>query len=137
MIQNNPRFAVGCGAQNNSRFAGVGDDHEVPLFDDGQRGAAALDRVQAVAAPELTVHNGACSHIGLLPEVELTVVKLLLIVDERRHRERLPLVVFVGGFQVRNMYSSLELVYENDLQVRSMEKILRRINVTHAKRNLS
>jgi hypothetical protein len=36
-----------------------------------------------------------------------TVVKLLLIVDERRQRERLLLVVFVRGFQARNMDSSL------------------------------
>jgi hypothetical protein len=50
---------VDCGAQNNPRVIGIGNDHEVPLFDDGQRGAAALDRVQAVAAPELTVHSGA------------------------------------------------------------------------------
>jgi hypothetical protein len=34
------------------------------------------------------------------------------------------------------MDSSLALVYENDSQVRSMEKILRRINVTHIKKNL-
>jgi hypothetical protein len=54
------------------------------LFDDGQCGAAALDRVQAAAAPELTIHSGACGHVGLFPEVELTVVKLLLVVDERR-----------------------------------------------------
>jgi hypothetical protein len=54
-------------------------------------------------------------HIGLLPEVELAVVKFLLVVDERRQRERLVLVVFVRGFQVRNMDSSLALVYENDL----------------------
>jgi hypothetical protein len=32
------------------------------------------------------------------------------------------------------MDSSLALVYENDLQVRSMEKILQRINVTHIKK---
>jgi hypothetical protein len=32
------------------------------------------------------------------------------------------------------MNSSLVLVYENDSQVRSMEKILRRINDTHAKK---
>jgi hypothetical protein len=32
------------------------------------------------------------------------------------------------------MDSSLALVYENDSQVRSMEKILRRINVTHIKK---
>jgi hypothetical protein len=33
------------------------------------------------------------------------------------------------------MNSCLALVYKNDSQVRSMEKILRRINVTHAKKN--
>jgi hypothetical protein len=54
-------------------------------------------------------------HVGVLPEVELAVDKLLLIVDERRQRECLVLVVFVRGFQVRNMDSSLALVYENDL----------------------
>jgi hypothetical protein len=75
-----------------------------------------------VAAPELTIHSGACDHVGLLLEVKPAVVKLLLIVDERRQRERLLLVVFVRGFQVRNMYSSLTLVYENDSQVRSMKK---------------
>jgi hypothetical protein len=64
---------------------------------------------------------GACrtqrrmGHIGLLPEVELAVAKFLLVVDERRQHERLVLVVFVRGFQVRNMDSSLTLVYENDL----------------------
>jgi hypothetical protein len=42
-------------------------------------------------------------------------------------------VVFVLGFQVRNMDPSLALVYENDSQLRHMEKILRRINATHAK----
>jgi hypothetical protein len=41
---------VGCGAQNNPGVVDVGDDHEVPLLDDGQRGAATLDRVQAAAA---------------------------------------------------------------------------------------
>jgi hypothetical protein len=54
-------------------------------------------------------------HVGLLPEVELAVAKFLLIVNERRQRERLMLVVFVQGFQVKNMDSSLALVYENDL----------------------
>jgi hypothetical protein len=54
-------------------------------------------------------------HVGLLIEVELAVTKFLLVVDERRQRERLVLVVFVWGFQVRNMDSSLALVYENDL----------------------
>jgi hypothetical protein len=54
-------------------------------------------------------------HVGLLPEVELAVAKFLLVVDERRQHERLVLVVFVRGFQVRNMDSSLALVYENDL----------------------
>jgi hypothetical protein len=41
------------------KFADVGDDHEVPLLDGRQRDAAALNRVQAIAAPELVVHNGA------------------------------------------------------------------------------
>jgi hypothetical protein len=54
-------------------------------------------------------------HVGLLPEVELAVAKLLLVVDERHQRERLVLVVFVWGLQVRNMDSSLTLIYENDL----------------------
>jgi hypothetical protein len=92
------------------------------LFEDGQRVAAAQDYIQAVAAPELTEHSGACGHVGLLLEVELAVAKLLLVVDERRQRERLLQAVFVRGFQVRNMDSSLALVYENDSQVRSMEK---------------
>jgi hypothetical protein len=74
---------VGCGAQNNLRVADVGDDHEVPLLDDGQRGAAALHRVQTAAAPELVVHSGVCGHVELLLEVGLAVVKLLLVVDER------------------------------------------------------
>jgi hypothetical protein len=113
---------IGCGAQNNPRVADVGDDHEVPLLDDGQRSTTALYRVQATAVPKLVVHSGACGHVGLLPEVEMTVVKLLLVVDERHQRERLLLMVFVRGFQIRNMGSSLALVYENDSQVRSMEK---------------
>jgi hypothetical protein len=100
-------------------------------------GVATLDRVQATAAPELAKHSDACGQVGLLPKVELTVAKLLLIVDERRQHERLLPVVFVRGFQVRNIDSSLALVYKNDSQVRSMEKILRRINATHIKRNLS
>jgi hypothetical protein len=54
-------------------------------------------------------------HIGLLPEVELAVAKFLLVVDEQCQHERLVLVVFVQYFQVRNMDSSLALVYENDL----------------------
>jgi hypothetical protein len=54
----------------------------------------------------------SCDHVGLLREVELAVVKLLLVVDERCQHERLLLVVFVRGFQVRNMDSSLVLVYE-------------------------
>jgi hypothetical protein len=105
---------IGCGAQNNPRVADVGNDHEVPLLDDGQRGAAARDHVQVAAAFELVIHNGSCGHIGLLPEVDLTVIKLLLVVDERRQRERLLLMVYVRGFQARNMDSSLAMVYEND-----------------------
>jgi hypothetical protein len=37
-------------------------------------------------------------HVGLLPEVELAVAKFLLVVDERRQRERRVLVVFCSGF---------------------------------------
>jgi hypothetical protein len=125
---------VGWGAQNNPRVADNDNVHEVPLFDDGQRDAAALDRVQAATASELVIHSGSCGHVGLLREVELAVVKLFLVVDERRQRERLLLVLFVWGIQARNMDSSLALIYENDSQVRSMEKILRRKNTTHAKK---
>jgi hypothetical protein len=114
---------VGCGAQNNLGVADVGDDHEVLLLNDGQHGAAALDRVQAAATLELVVHSGACGHVGLFLEVELAVVKLLLVIDERRQRERRLLVAFVRGFQVRNMNSSLALVYENDSQVISIKNI--------------
>jgi hypothetical protein len=88
-------------------------------------GVAALDRVQATAAPELAEHSDTCGQVGLLPEVELAVAKLLLIVDERCQRERLLSMVFVRGFQVRNMDSSLALVYENGSQVRSIEKYYR------------
>jgi hypothetical protein len=125
---------VECGAQNNLRFIDVGDDHEVPLLDDGQRGAAALHRVQAAATPELVVHSGTCGHVRLFLEVEPAVAKFLLIVDERPQCECLLLMVFVRGFQVRNMDSCLALVFKNDSQVRSMGKILRRINVMHAKK---
>jgi hypothetical protein len=87
-----------------------------------------------VAAPELVVHSGTYDHVGLFLEVELAVTKFLLVVDERPQRECFLLMMFVRGFQVRNMNSCLALVYKNDSQVRSMEKILRRINVTHAKK---
>jgi hypothetical protein len=60
-------------------------------------------------------YTAAHGHIGLLLEVKLAVAKFLLVVGERRQREHLVLVVFVRGFQVRNMDSSLALVYENDL----------------------
>jgi hypothetical protein len=107
------------------RVANVGNNNEAPLLDDGQRGAATLDNIQAAAASELVIHSGSCSHVVLLPEVELAVMKLLLVVDERRQHERLLLVVFVQGFQARNMDSSLALVYKNDSQVRSMKKYYR------------
>jgi hypothetical protein len=63
---------------------------------------------------ELVIHSGSCGHVVLLPEVELEVVKLLLVVDERRQRERLLLAVFVQGFQARNMDSSLAMVYKKN-----------------------
>jgi hypothetical protein len=69
------------------------------LLNDGQRGAAALDRVQAAASRELVVHSGVCDHAVLLLEVELTVAKLFLVIDERRQCERLLLIVFVWGFK--------------------------------------
>jgi hypothetical protein len=84
--------------------------------------ATALHRVQAAATPELVVHSVTCGHVGLFLEVELVVAKFLLVVDERPQRECLLLMVFVRGFQVRNMDSCLALVYKNDSQVRSMIK---------------
>jgi hypothetical protein len=69
------------------------------MLNDGQRGAAALDHVQVVASRELVVHSGVCDHVGLLLEVELTVAKLLLVIDKRRQRECLLLMVFVWGFK--------------------------------------
>jgi hypothetical protein len=90
---------VGCGVQNNPRVVDVGDNHEAPLLNDGHRGAAALDRVQAAASRELVVHSGACDHVRLLLEVELTVFKLLLVIDERRQRECLLLMEFVRGLK--------------------------------------
>jgi hypothetical protein len=65
--------------------------------------SVSFSSLYATAASELVVHNDTCGHVGLLPKVELAVAKLLLVVDERRQRERLLLVVFVRGFQVRNM----------------------------------
>ena len=41
-------------------------------------------------------------HVGLLPEVELIVVNLLLVVDERRQRECLLLMVFVRGLSKKH-----------------------------------
>jgi hypothetical protein len=69
------------------------------LLNNGQCGAAALDRIQAVASWELVVHSSACDHVGLLLEVELAVAKLLLVIDERRQCECLLLMVFVRGFK--------------------------------------
>ncbi len=71
-------------------------------------------------------------HVGLLSEVEPAVVKLLLVVDERRQRERLLPVVFVRGFQVRNMDVDerrqrerlLPVVFVRDFQVRNMDSSL-------------
>ena len=80
---------VGPGAQDGPGVADVGDDHEVALLDDGQRGGAAVDGVEAAAAAELVVDGGAGGHVGLLREVEPAVAELLLTVDERRQREGL------------------------------------------------
>jgi hypothetical protein len=74
-------------------------NHEAPLLNDGQRDATTLDRVQATASQELIVHTSACDHVGMLLEVELIVAKLLLVIDERRQRECLLLMVFVQGFK--------------------------------------
>jgi hypothetical protein len=54
------------------------------------------------------------AHVGRLPDVKLGAAKLLLVVDERCQHERLLLSVFVQVFQVRNMDSSLALVYKNN-----------------------
>jgi hypothetical protein len=97
-------------------------------------GVAALDRVQATAAPELAEYNDACGQVGLLPEVELAVAKLLLIVDERRQRERLLPVVFVRGFQVRNMDLFCRWFIKMTHKSDPWKKILQRINVTHIKK---
>jgi hypothetical protein len=47
----------------------------------------------------LTMDNSACNHVGLLLEVELAVAKFLLVIDERRQRKCLLLIVFVQGFK--------------------------------------
>jgi hypothetical protein len=36
------------------------------------------------------MHSGSCGHVGLLLEVEMAFIKLLLVVDEQRQRERAP-----------------------------------------------
>jgi hypothetical protein len=41
-----------------------------------------------------------------------------------------------SGFSSKNMDSCLAFIYKNDSQVRSIEKIIRRINVTHAKKGI-
>jgi hypothetical protein len=75
------------------------------LLDDGQRGAGTLDHVLAMAAPKLVVYSDACDHVGLLLEVELTVTKLLLAVDERRQRTRLLLVCLFGVSEATPTYA--------------------------------
>jgi hypothetical protein len=109
---------VGCGVQNNPRVVDVGDNHEVPLLNDGQCGAAALDHVQAAASPELVVHSGTCDHVGLLLEVELVVPKLLLVIDERRQHECLLLMVFVRVFKKETWINAwrwfIKMTYKSD-----------------------
>jgi hypothetical protein len=64
-----------------------------------------MGSVQAAAALELVVHNGTCDHVGLFLKAELAVTKFLLVIVERPQHECLLLMVFVRGFQVRNMDS--------------------------------
>jgi hypothetical protein len=90
---------VGYGVQKNPRVVDVGDNHEALLLNDGQHGATTLDRVQAAASRELVVHSGTCNYVGLLLEVEMTVAKLLLVIDEWRQSECLLLMVFVRSFK--------------------------------------
>jgi heme/copper-type cytochrome/quinol oxidase subunit 4 len=89
---------LGWGTRRHS-LVGSGTPRSRNADNDGQRGAAALYRVQVAIAMELVVHSGTCGHVGLFLEVELTVVKFLLVVDERSQRECLLLMVFVWGFQ--------------------------------------
>jgi hypothetical protein len=56
-------------------------------------------------------------HVGLLPEFELVVAKFLLVVGERRQRERLMLVVFVRGFQetwIHLWHWFMKMIYKLD-----------------------
>ena len=76
-------------------------------------------------------------HVGLLTEVELAVAKLLLVVDERHQRERLVLVVFVWDLQVRNMDSSLALIYKMTNKSDPWKNITENKCHTCKKRNLS
>jgi hypothetical protein len=58
--------------------------------------------MDSAGQPLWTASKRRCmGHVGLLLEVELAVAKFFLVIDERRQRERLVLVVFVRGFQVR------------------------------------
>jgi hypothetical protein len=80
----------------------------IPLFDDGQRGVAALDRVQAAAVPELAVHSGTCGHVGLLPEVKF-IAHLL-----EGSRVRIPLGPFVFFYLIlarREMYVGMGMSF--------------------------
>jgi hypothetical protein len=63
---------------------------------------SAVQLLWTASKRRLVVYSGACNHIGLLLEVELTVAKLLLVIDERRQRECLLLMVFVRGLSKKN-----------------------------------
>jgi hypothetical protein len=131
---------VGCGSQNNPRVADVGNNHEAPLLDDGQRGAVALDWFQAAAASELVIHSGSCGHVGLLPEVELAVVKLLLVVDEwcQLPTWAPPASGVCSWFPSKKHAFILGIGLWKWLTSQIHGKILWRINATHAKKkNLS
>uniref|UniRef100_A0A0E0HDB1 Uncharacterized protein n=1 Tax=Oryza nivara TaxID=4536 RepID=A0A0E0HDB1_ORYNI len=81
----------GGGGQDGARVADVGDDEEVAVLDEGQRGAAAVDGVEAAAGAELGVDGGAGGQVGLAPQVGPALAEpLLAAVDERRQRHGLP-----------------------------------------------
>jgi hypothetical protein len=66
------------------------------------------------AVPRTTRESPALATAMRSPYLKMDSAVQPLWTASRRQRERLLQVVFVRGFQVRNMNSSLALVYEND-----------------------